>query len=214
MEAKGAPALAAIVTAQNAIEIGSVEMIEKQLARIVTAIVEMQRVLKQMPQHCDPYIFYHRVRPFLAGWPKDGVVYEGISDVPQQFIGGSAAQSSLVQTLDAGLGIQHTANETHSFLKQMRSYMPPKHRQFIVDIESGPSIRQFVIDHKPTDPTLSDLYNNCVEELMNFRKLHLVIAAQYILQQAPKEQKGTGGTNFVHFLKNIETQTKTNLFID
>ncbi|WP_287280041.1 MULTISPECIES: indoleamine 2,3-dioxygenase [unclassified Okeania] len=210
IEAKGAPALAAIVAAQKAVAMGWIEGIRPQLAQIAAAIIEMQRGLERMTEKCDPYIYYHRVRPFLAGWPETGVIYEGVSDLPQKFAGGSAAQSSLVQSLDAGLGIQHAGN-TQSFLQEMHSYMSPRHRQFIVAIWSGPSIKQFIIDHQQSHPALCDLYNHCVEELMNFRKQHLAIAAQYILQQAPKEQRGTGGTNFVPFLKKVEAQTKANL---
>lgn len=211
IETKGAPALAAIVAGQKAVAMEWIEGIGQQLAQIAAAIVEMQAGLSRMTEKCDPYIFYHRVRPFHAGWPETGVIYEGVSDVPQKFVGGSASQSSLLQSLDAGLGIQHPPGETQLFLQKIRSYMPPIHRQFIVAIESGPSIKQFIIDHKHNHPALCDLYNHCVEELMNFRKQHFEIVAQYILQQAPKQQKGTGGSNFVHFLKKVEAQTKANL---
>ena len=65
-----------------------------------------------MYEHCRADIFYHRVRPFLKGWPDDGIVYEGVNEEPKIFIGGSAAQSSLLQTLDAGLGITHLLFES------------------------------------------------------------------------------------------------------
>ncbi len=211
IEVKGAPALTSIITAQKAVFRGSIELLAEKLSQIAAVIMDMQGILGRMPEKCDPYIFYHRVRPFLAGWHEQGVIYEGVSDVPQKFVGGSAAQSSLIQSLDAGLGIKHPEDHGESFLQQMRFYMPYSHRQFIASIESGPSIRQCIIDHKQSHPALCDLYNHCVKELMNFRKQHLTIAAQYILQQATKDQKGTGGTDFVHFLKKVEIQTKAHL---
>jgi len=68
--------------------------------------------LKCMQEGCHPFIFYHRVRPFLSGWKQNpalpfGVLYEGVSPYKQQFYGGSAAQSSLLPFLDIGLGISH-----------------------------------------------------------------------------------------------------------
>ena len=177
---------------------------------IASGIIDMQVVLLQILQKCDPYIFYHRVRPFLAGWPEPGIIYEGVSDKPRKFSGSSAAQSSLIQSLDAGLGIVHH-QETLSFLQAMRYYMPPAHRRFIEALEAGASIRQFVLNHKQNHSGLRDLYNECIQVLNNFRREHRLIAASYILRQNPQQIRGTGGTNFVHFLKLLEMQTRASL---
>ncbi|MGK7876093.1 MAG: indoleamine 2,3-dioxygenase [Xenococcaceae cyanobacterium] len=210
MEAKGALALGSFVEAQKAIAANQIEVFAEQLLKIASVIVDMQAALLRILEKCDPYIFYHRVRPFLGGWPEPGIVYEGVSDIPQKYAGGSAAQSSLVQSLDAALGIKHQ-EETQFFLQAMRSYMPPLHRKFIETLESELSIKEFVLNHKHSYPILCDLYNNCVQELDQFRKKHRSIAVNYIFQQDPQQARGTGGTNFVHFLKKVEKDTKANL---
>ncbi len=211
IEAKGGPVLRTLVEAQKAVVEKRVEFLAGQIKKIADLLVEMHGILLRISEKCDPYIYYHRVRPFLAGWPELGVIYEGVSEKPQKFVGASAAQSSLIQSLDAGLGIKHQREETQSFLQGMRSYMPPKHRQFIAALEAGPSLRQFVLSSQQNYPTLCDFYNDCIRNLNNFRKTHSSIAANYILRQAPQQTRGTGGTNFVHFLKTVEKETKANL---
>lgn len=65
-----------------------------------------------MGEKCDPYVYYHRVRAPMAGWRNNpalpnGLLYEGVSEVPLQLYGETGAQSSVVPALDAALGIQH-----------------------------------------------------------------------------------------------------------
>jgi phenylalanyl-tRNA synthetase beta chain len=52
----------------------------------------------------------------------------GTGTPPQVWAGGSAAQSSLLQSFDAGLGIRPEHAHTRDFLDAMLQYMPPKHR--------------------------------------------------------------------------------------
>ena len=45
----------------------------------------MRETLLRMPERCDPYIYYSRVRPYIHGWKNSpslpqGVVYEGVAD--------------------------------------------------------------------------------------------------------------------------------------
>ena len=58
--------------------------------------------LMRMTERCDPYVFYNRIRPYLAGWPAPGLTYAGTGTAPQVWAGGSAAQSALLQSFDAG----------------------------------------------------------------------------------------------------------------
>jgi len=53
-----------------------------QLDKICKSILGMCVSLEAMNEGCHPFIFYHRVRPFLSGWKHNptlphGVVYEG-----------------------------------------------------------------------------------------------------------------------------------------
>ncbi len=70
-------------------------------------IRHMIAALMRMTERCDPYVFYNRIRPYLAGWPAPGLTYAGTGTTPQVWAGGSAAQSSLLQSFDAALGIRH-----------------------------------------------------------------------------------------------------------
>lgn len=202
-----------MVAAQAAAAAGHIAGVVRQLEMITTVLAEMHTLLLRMPEKCDPYIFFHRIRPFLAGWEAPGLVYEGVSETPQQFAGGSAAQSSLLQALDAGLGIAHHDDETRPFLLEMRRYMPPPHRRFIESLEAGPSLRHFALVQRDRHPALYERYNDCVQGLDKFRKAHLEIAVRYILHQTPDQGavKGTGGTSFVPFLSKARRETRKGL---
>jgi len=96
--------------------------------------------LMAMREGCHPFIFYHRVRPFLSGWKHNptlphGIIYEGVSNTRYQCYGGSAAQSSLIPLLDIGLGISHDSIRSKDFLLAMRDYMVKSHREFLTYLE-------------------------------------------------------------------------------
>jgi indoleamine 2,3-dioxygenase len=213
IEAKGAAALPAIVHAQQAVLADDMESVHSNLHTVVHALEGMIATLMRMPEHCDPYVFYHRIRPVLTGWDEPGVIYEGISDRPQKFYGGSAAQSPLVQSLDAALGVKHADRETRFYLLEMRRYMLSKHRQFIEALEGGPSIREYVLRHKQICPELVEEYNRGIQGVEEFRRRHFEIAVHYITHQAPPgaEAKGTGGTNFSAFLGKSLKETREHL---
>lgn len=56
---------------------------------------------------------------FFPSWPSwkgnsqlpVGLLYEGVSDTPEMFAGGSAGQSSIFQCFDVLLGIKQSAGE-------------------------------------------------------------------------------------------------------
>lgn len=153
IEARAGAALAAIFTAQKAVAENEPSGIGKQLVTIVSTLEEIYGILLRMPEHCDPYVYYRRVRPYLHGWSNhpalpDGMIYEGVEAYggkPQKFRGETGAQSSLVPSLDAALGIAHKKDVLQTYLLEMRDYMPSAHRAFIESIERGPSIRRFVL---------------------------------------------------------------------
>ena len=117
-----------------------IEYVITLLNRIQKSIDNMTLSFKKMNQQCDPYIFYHRVRPFLSGTKgnptlPNGVIYEGVFDnAHQQCSGGSAAQSTLLPIFDAALGVNHNSEK---FIKEMREYMPSEHRNFILHVQQN-----------------------------------------------------------------------------
>lgn len=218
IERKAAPGMAALHGCLHAAEAGDAEQLQPLLATVQASIEAMYDTLKRMPEWCDPYIYYQRVRPYIHGWKNHpdlphGVIYEGVEAYdgrPQQFRGETGAQSAIIPSLDAMLGIEHKEDVLRSYLMEMRTYMPPAHRAFIESLEARTSVRPFV--KRSGLSSLTELYNACVKEIERFRSLHLEYAARYIFRQAQTDDKnphavGTGGTPFMPYLTKHRDET-------
>jgi indoleamine 2,3-dioxygenase len=218
IERKAAPAMAALPDCLDAAESGGAERLESLLVNVERSLAAMFQTLERMPEHCDPYIYYHRVRPYIHGWKNhpdlpEGLVYEGVDAYggkPRQFRGETGAQSAIVPALDAMLGIRHQEDILRTYLAEMRDYMPPAHRAFVESLEARGSIRPFV--ERANRRGLTDLYNACIEHVRRFRGLHLEYAAAYIFRQAQTDPKnphavGTGGTPFMPYLTKHRDET-------
>ena len=210
MEARGAEGLVAMMRARSAAAAGRAEDLAVALDTIHAVVGALTKILSRTPEKCDPYIFYHRVRPFLAGWPGEGIIYKGVSEEPRKLSGGSAAQSSLFQALDAGLGVVHEHDDSQPFLLAMRAHMPPAHRRFIEDLEHHAPVRAFVLDQRGRHPRLRESYDACIASLDRFRKVHFELAIRYITKHAPDpaEARGTGGTELARFLRTTREETQ------
>ena len=210
LEYVGAAALVPLVKAKQESQSEDLRGLEESLEQILLVFKDVNAALLRIYERCDPYIFYYRIRPFLTGWDQNGVLFEGVSETPFKLHGGSAAQSSLIQAFDAGLGIEHLHVETAPFLSLMRDYMPPKHRGFLEALSGGDSVYDCVQRHKASSPKLELLFNACIDQLDEFRRAHMEIAVRYILKAAGKGEDGlgTGGTSFVPFLSESRKETK------
>ncbi|HEY3740366.1 MAG TPA: hypothetical protein VGL53_11000, partial [Bryobacteraceae bacterium] len=195
IERKAGPGLAALHPALDAAGSKDADRLEQHLAAIQSSIEAMYATLRRMTEWCDPYIYYHRVRPYIHGWknhpdlPK-GLVYEGVDEYggqPQQFRGETGAQSAIIPALDAVLGVGHKEDLLRTYLMEMRNYMPPDQRAFIASLEERGSLRPFV--QQCDNARLTELYNACVEGVERFRTLHLEYAASYIFKQAQTDAK-------------------------
>ena len=219
IEKKAGKALKAIEEAQSAVVANDVEKLEKALTKMRDGIKAMYDVLARMPEKCDPYVYFHRVRPYIFGWKNnpalpDGVIYEGVDEYQgkgQIFRGETGAQSAIVPALDGVLGIEHERDELRDYLMEMRQYMPPKHVKFIEAVENGPSVRDFVF--KQNNNALKNVFNECVSLVADFRALHLEYAGTYIHAQAQKtpgnpSAVGTGGTPFMIYLRKHRDETR------
>jgi indoleamine 2,3-dioxygenase len=220
IEARAAPALGAMLLAQDAVAAGDSSALETRLRTIHAALEAMHATLLRMPENCDPYIYFHRVRPYIHGFSETPVVYEGVeayAGQPQSFYGETGAQSAIVPALDAALGIAHSQDDLGVYLTRMRDYMPVGHRAFLARIESGPSIRGFVLERG--DARLRDAYNACIRLVEAFRTKHLEYAAIYIQKQAQhgpynSTHYGTGGTPFMKYLKKHRDETEQQILRD
>lgn len=220
IEARAARALRAIPLALSAAERQDAELLASALDEIDESLLAMIRTLRRMPEYCDPYIYYHRVRPYIHGWKNnpavpDGVVYEGVEAYdgePQKFRGETGAQSGIIPALDAVLGVAHRPDELRSYLMEMRDYMPAGHRAFIEAIEREATIRDFVSGPGASHTPLVSTYDGCLRRIEEFRTIHLEYAAQYIFKQAQgactnPNDVGTGGTPFMPYLKKHRDET-------
>ncbi|KAJ8037250.1 Indoleamine 2,3-dioxygenase 1 [Holothuria leucospilota] len=213
------PALYAIADAQQAVSYQDDSKLESALRVIEEAVHEMVVQLNRMGDGNNPSTFYNVLRPFIAGWNApafkekglDGLIYEGVSDKPVSYPGGTAAESATLPALDAALGISHRS-EDEILCEDFKKYMPPKHREFLIAITKGPSIRKYVLSKE--NPDLTAAYNGCLEVVKLFRNTHLQVVTRYIVlpsrQSTSGQGKGlvgTGGTGFMQFLKGLRDST-------
>ena len=219
IEKKAGKALKAIEDSQKAVAAQDLDALEKVLRNLRDGIKAMYDVLARMPERCDPYVYFHRVRPYIFGWKNNpslpnGVVYEGVEEYQgkgQTFRGETGAQSAIVPALDAVLGIVHEQDQLRDYLMEMRQYMPPMHVKFIEAAENGPSVRNFVM--ACNKESIKKLFNESVELVADFRALHLEYAGTYIHAQSQKtpgnpSAVGTGGTPFMVYLRKHRDETR------
>ena len=220
IEKKAGKALKAIEDAQGDVVSSDADKLLISLTKLRDSLAAMYSVLCRMPEKCDPYIYFHRVRPYIFGWRNNpslpnGVIYEGVDEykgVGQTFRGETGAQSAIIPAADGVLGIDHEKDELREYLMEMRQYMPPQHVKFIEAVEAGPSVRAFV--KSANSAKLTAMFNECVEIVADFRAKHLEYAGTYIHAQAQAtpgnpSAVGTGGTPFMVYLRKHRDETKS-----
>lgn len=214
IEQKAQAAITTLPKIQEAIEKQDHPKIIEGVTILVESLTKMCETLDRMPEHCDPYIYFNRVRPYIHGWKDNpalpnGLIYEGeFENKPQKFKGETGAQSTIIPSFDAILGIEHQPSPLKTHLDEMRIYMPPAHRQFLEKLEQGPKVKSAA----KNNPTIKELYNDCVNLIYRFRKTHLNYAANYIQKQsqvnlANPTEVGTGGTPFMRYLREHLEET-------
>ncbi|XP_068388152.1 indoleamine 2,3-dioxygenase 1 [Eschrichtius robustus] len=233
VETAAASAIKVIPIIFNAIQREDPDTLQRALLDITSCLHKALAMFHQIHEYVDPDLFFNVLRIYLSGWKgnpllSEGLLYEGVWDTPKKFAGGSAAQSSIFQCFDILLGIQHTVGGVPSdsaakFLQEMRTYMPSAHQNFLRSLESGPSVRKFVLSKG--DATLQEIYNECVQAMVSLRNYHLQIVVKYIVipasrpskkKQTSKEpsepkSKGTGGTDIMGFLRTVRSTTVNSL---
>jgi indoleamine 2,3-dioxygenase len=221
IEARAGRAMRAIPAALTAAARQDAGALTASLGEIEASLSDMIATLRRMPEYCDPYIYYHRVRPYIHGWKNnpalpDGLVYDGVDTYrgkPQKFRGETGAQSGIIPTIDAALGVAHGPDELRSYLMEMREYMPAGHRAFVEAIERRSTVRQVVTGAGGGEKSLTSAYDACLRRVEEFRSIHLEYAASYIFRQAQDASAnptsvGTGGTPFMPYLKKHRGETR------
>ena len=216
VELEAVPAIKAMWAGISAMEEDNIEVLIINLAIIESSIKAMQHCLSRMSEKCSPQVFYVELRPYFAGTKgldafPNGMIYEGIDSKPRQYYGSSAGQSSAIRAIDLYLGVQHSGTDAQ-FLNAMLDYMPQKHRQFLQYLSKQPSLQHYVLKRRNTE--LIKQFNATVEAFVNYRSYHVILVTRYITNQkehsvnASLNTKGTGGTHFMCFLKNVRDNTR------
>jgi indoleamine 2,3-dioxygenase len=206
VELAGAPLLPLVAAADAASRDGTDAELARPLEALAAGMAPVLEALERTREWCNPHTYYLRVRPFLSGWPGEGVVYEGVWQEPRKYVGGSAGQSSLIQALDAVLGIDHGDSPAGHYLRSIRSYMPAAHRRFVTDIERSSQVRARVTGGSAG---LRSAYNAALGEIARFRDSHVALAHDYIIVPAGMnaDARGTGGTALAGFLRGTQVAT-------
>jgi len=206
IEAAAIPAMTACSTAQRAISRDDPHRLREALETIAASIADQIDIMRRMTDGNDTTVFANAFRPYYNGF--EDVVYEGVDETdgqPQTFRGGSGAQSSILPAIDATLGIDHRETAMTEKLDDMRRYMPPKHRSTVDTLRNGPDVVRYV-DGSESDE-LRTAYNTCIDELTRFRDIHFEEVIQYIREETGDET-GTGGTDYMSYLREIERETE------
>jgi len=249
VEARGVRAVQLMLECVEAIDQRDDGRILECLKAFNEVVVELGSLLQRMHERCDPSVFYHRIRPFLAGsrgmekagLPR-GVFYDESNGKGtwRQYSGGSNAQSTLVQFLDIALGVKHQgtgdkpgggSDKRHTYLNEMRKYMPESHRQFLEHFSTIANVQQYATS-LPASSDVREAFDIAVDAMTAFRDIHIKIVARYIVTPSraansqdtferkniasassdssvgKDELKGTGGTNLMAFLKQTRDETR------
>ncbi len=194
---------------------------QSYLENALVSIKKINQIMNRMPEKCDPFIYYNRVRPYIFGWKNNpatpnGVIYEGVDEYggnPQLFRGETGAQSSIVPALDALLGVTHSNDPLKEYLDEMRLYMPKEHRNLLNDLDQWSENNRSKSIREDSSVLLSD---EIIKEVHTFRNKHLEYARIYIHEQSLSNQNnsnvvGTGGTPFMKYLdKHLQETVPSN----
>jgi indoleamine 2,3-dioxygenase len=206
IEARAGPIVPMMLEAIAAARRNDANTVAQALRLFAERLDELGTLLERMYESCDTHVFYHRIRPFLAGSKNmadaglpQGVMFDdGTGEQPYvQFSGGSNAQSSIIQFFDVVLGIEHrptgekrsdtptttpgaVQGPSHGFIQDMRQYMPGRHRRFLEHMEQVANIREFVTSNR-SNRALTTAYDACLAMLRGLRDKHIQLVSRYII---------------------------------
>lgn len=222
IEAMAGAALAKFGPVITASAAGDIAATRTHLEDVAATWTKINAIFDRMPERCDPYIYFERVRPFIHGWKDNpampnGIIYEGVDrygSEGQAFRGQTGSQSSIVPAMDALMGVGHATDPLREYLDQLHIYRPPAHRRFIEDTRAASGLRNFV--EQSGNHGLTQAYNAIIQAMADFRTRHLEYAASYINKQNRAASGndidvGTGGTPFMRYLKKHRDETSARL---
>lgn len=170
--------------------------LDEKLTIINQAIEQQTKVLKRIPEKMSADLYFKYFRPYIRFY--ENVQYEGVSNKVVNFRGETGAQSSILPLLETFLKIPHKPSILTEHLLDMRQYMPADHRALIDKVDQWSSIKE---------QASHDAFNGVLEALAQFREVHYQWAIEYINEKV-EDPRGTGGTPFMKWLKNLIDETR------
>jgi len=133
VEAAGIKPFQILMATMDAVESENYTKAASLLNSLPEKLERLGVVLDRVWENCDPAVFYHVLRPFLAGGKgmedvglPNGVFFDLGEEGQGKWLkvaGGSAAQSSLFAFFDVALGVKHlktTKVDTKAALSEVR----------------------------------------------------------------------------------------------
>lgn len=209
IEAQAAGLLAAVEDFhQQVAATGSLtaETVDKSLHKIVDCLEQQLRVLKRIPERMSPDLYFHTFRPYIrffesveyCGVPAKALLGSGVKGGRVDYRGETGAQSSIMPVLINLLKLDHQPSILVNHLLDIRQYMPPSHRAFIVDTASLPDLKGLAE---------AEVFDRVLELMAQFREVHFNWAVGYINKHV-KDPRGTGGTPYMQWLQQLVDETR------
>jgi indoleamine 2,3-dioxygenase len=195
IEALAAQSLAAMLELLDSRRVTNPRHVDAAIRTITRNVLDMTAVLRRIPERMSPDLYFRDFRPYIRFF--EDVVFEGVSMEPQSRRGETGAQSSVIPALVAFFKIHHEPSALTRHVADMRHYMPVSHRALLGRLEAAPDLRGIA------EPAA---FNAAMEAIAEFRSVHYGWAQQYIAQHVD-DPRGTGGTPFMSWLKQLIDET-------
>lgn len=218
IEARAGPLIPLMLDAVDHARHGRVSAVTEALHTLAERLDELGGILTRMYEHCDPYVFYNRIRPFLAGSKNmadaglpNGVIFDNGGPMHKQkyvqFSGGSNAQSSIFQFFDLILSVEHRptgdkkSSDDHDTASAKKRKSAPS-PNFIHEMRKYMPMAhaQFLeqvgkianirdfVQSHPENHELSLSYDAALAMLSAMRDKHMQIVSRYIILQSRKSR--------------------------
>jgi indoleamine 2,3-dioxygenase len=195
IEALAAKSLTAMLALLEPRRAADAKCVNAAIRTIGENVLAMTAVLRRIPERMSPELYFREFRPYIRFF--EDVVYEGVSQAPESQRGETGAQSSVIPALVAFFKIRHEPSALTRHVADMRHYMPVSHRHLLERLEVAPDPR------KLAEPAA---YNAALEAIAEFRSVHYGWAQEYIAKHV-SDPRGTGGTPFMSWLKQLIDET-------
>ena len=170
--------------------------------------------LGRLKERCNPMYFFTQIRIFLTGFADPNIFPDGMTidntNIVLRFKGGSAAQSPLLQSIDAAFGIKLVTDK--DYLIESRQYMSSFHRELILHLENNiKNVYVRVLENyaKNNNKNILIKYNDIVQKIFSFRNSHRTIARTYIesvVAEAMQAKKRGDMDTFISIMGNDVTR--------